>query len=142
MLNQIQLHIHENEEKQLEVEERFSKEIHSRQKNGIEAFRRYIPSLLPTLTRHNSKTSTVFCNKHGEVNIIDYLSGQVVYGEFPALEVAEHLKRSEPEANTIFFSNDHLHNAIIVLGLGLGLHIESLVYSRKYKYIIRNTHPA
>ncbi|QGX61024.1 6-hydroxymethylpterin diphosphokinase MptE-like protein [Alteromonas mediterranea] len=136
MLNQIQLHIHENEEKQLEVEEKFSKEIHSRQKNGIEAFRRYIPSLLPTLTRHNNKTSTVFCNKHGEVNIIDYLSGQVVYGEFPALEVAEHLKRSEPEANTIFFSKDHLHNAVIVLGLGLGLHIESLVYSRKYKYII------
>ena len=136
MLNQIQLHLYEDEEKQLEVEEKFSKGIHTRQRNAIEAFRRYIPSLLSTLTSHNGKTSTVFCNKHGDVNIIDYLSGQVVYGEFPSLEVAEHLQRSAPDKSVISFSEDHLHNAIIVLGLGLGHHIESLVYSKKYKYIV------
>ncbi|MDP2597875.1 motility associated factor glycosyltransferase family protein [Alteromonas stellipolaris] len=140
MLNKIQFHIHENEQEQQQIEEEVAKLIQQRHHHGVEAFKRYIPNLLTSLSSNRTRSATVFCNKLGNINIIDYRTGNVLYGLHPEQESKEHIISAISRAPIINISddNENLDSAelLVILGLGLGYFLSDLIEKRKYKYIV------
>ncbi|WOI36651.1 6-hydroxymethylpterin diphosphokinase MptE-like protein [Alteromonas sp. CI.11.F.A3] len=140
MLNKIQFHIDENEQKQQQIEMEAAKLIQRRNHEGVEAFKRYIPNLLPSLTSNRSRSATVFCNRLGNINIIDYLSGNVLYGLNPEQESKNHIKEAISRSSIIDVSGGGVclqsADLLVILGLGLGYYLSDLIEGRKYKYIV------
>lgn len=141
MLNQIQFHIHEDEKKQQDIERALAQEIRDNYRLSIGAFERFMPSLAELVKTCNSAVSTLLCNKYAEINIVNYNSGQVVYGMHPKQEVLFHLDSyiahfSPVKIPLTTSTTEEYIEAVICLGLGLGHHLEHLVESSNYKHIV------
>lgn len=92
MLKNVRLHIETDEEKQNILEEKLARHITDTHNSNVNAFQRHIPSLLPLITGISSKTLSIFCNKYGEYNIVDYGQGRTLYGLHPQQEINEQYK--------------------------------------------------
>lgn len=92
MLKNIRLHIEKDEEKQVALEEKLAKHISITQKDNINAFQRYIPSLLSYVKRAKSQNISIFCNKYSRFNIVDYGVGRVFYGFEPEQEISSQVE--------------------------------------------------
>lgn len=138
MLQQIQFHICENEDKQTEIEHALAPKISENYRESLGAFERYIPTLAKIAKDVDSQVFTLLCNKHSELNIINFKSGQAVYGMHPKKEVSEHLNQylslTQPiELPTVDYKKER---AIVCLGLGIGYHLELLVNEKNFKHIV------
>lgn len=138
MLNQIQFHIHEDEKKQQDIERALAQEIRDNYRLSIGAFERFIPSLADLIKKHDSSVSTLLCNKFGELNIINYNTGQVLYGEHPKQEIFSHYNAYKVRMTPILLSRDNEQSvsAMVVMGLGLGYHVEHLIREGHYNHIV------
>ncbi|WP_334063202.1 motility associated factor glycosyltransferase family protein [Alteromonas genovensis] len=138
MLNQIQLHIHNDEEEQLKVEEKVAVELSQRYRENVEAFRRYIPSLLPTITSDKTSNSTILCNKYGGLNLVKISNGQVVYGSAPQQDIALEVEDALQEMSPVFFEPNCTQepDVLVIFGLGIGYHIPLLLAKEKFKHIV------
>ncbi|MDO6536541.1 motility associated factor glycosyltransferase family protein [Alteromonas stellipolaris] len=139
MLNQIQFHIDEDEQKQQNIEQEVAKSIQRRHHEGVEAFRRQIPSLLKFFVNQEATSSTIMCNRFGELNIVDIQTGQVLYGISPKEEVSGHLRAYLNDRLDVSVEESGVTTAtdtLVVLGLGLGYHLEELIACQKYKNIV------
>ena len=138
MLNQIQLHIHSDEAEQQKVEVEAAVEIRRRHREGIDAFRRNIPSLLSCISNEATTNSTILCNKFGEINIVNVSSGQVLYGLHPVEEVCEHFRQAMVLAEPVYLVDDRLRepDVLVILGLGLGYYLPNVIEENKYKNIV------
>ena len=143
MLNQIQFHIDEDEQKQQKIEQEVAKSIQRRHHEGVEAFRRQIPSLLKFFAGEATTSSTIMCNKFGELNVVDIQSGQVLYGISPKEEVSGHLRaylnnNADVSVDLCVVKSGVAPptDTLVVLGLGLGYHLEELVSCQTYKNIV------
>lgn len=83
MLKNIRLHIEKDEQKQDELEAKLAATLQTVHKDNINAFQRNIPSLMPYITQTQSQNLSIFCNKFGHFNIVDYGLGRVFYGFDP-----------------------------------------------------------
>lgn len=83
MLKNIRLHIEKDEQKQEELEAKLAESLQTVHKDNINAFQRHIPSLIPYVTQIKSQNLSIFCNKFGQFNIVDYGLGRVLYGFDP-----------------------------------------------------------
>jgi len=79
MLKNIRLHIEKDEEKQQVLEAQLAQHILTCQKDNINSFTRNIPSLLPLIQKPNLQNYSLFCNKFGEINVVDYGVGRTLY---------------------------------------------------------------
>jgi hypothetical protein len=138
MLQQIQFHVHEDERQQQNIERALAQEIRENYRLSIRAFERFIPTLADLIKKHDSSVSTLLCNKFGELNIINYNTGQVLYGEHPKQEVLSHYNAYIARTNPISLSSDNEQSvpAMVVMGLGLGYHIEHLISEGRYQHIV------
>jgi hypothetical protein len=138
MLNQIQLHVHEDEEQQLEVEKQAAHTLRSRYHENVEAFRRHIPSLLSLVDTEKTSNSTILCNKHGELNVVNVTTGQVLYGLQPLKDVSYEVKNALQEMKPIYFdqANRQEPDVLVIFGLGLGYHIPMLLQQNKFRNIV------
>lgn len=138
MLQQIQFHIHQEEERQLEIERALAPAMRENYRLSIGALERYIPSLAELARGNESAKSTLLCNKYEELNIVNYSSGQVLYGMHPKNEVASHFEYYVNHGPEFSVKPDSLpgSNGLIILGLGLGYHLESAVDSTNYQHIV------
>lgn len=89
MLKNIRLHIDKDEEKQTQVEKLTAAYIESQYKANLLAFRTYIPSLVEQINAIRNDNVSIFCNKQGQFNIVDYGVGRTLYGLDPASEIHE-----------------------------------------------------
>jgi hypothetical protein len=87
MLKNIRLHIEKDEEKQQVLEAQLAQHILTCQKDNINSFSRNIPSLLPLIQKPNLQNYSLFCNKFGEINVVDYGVGRTLYGFHPREEI-------------------------------------------------------
>ncbi|QDG37693.1 motility associated factor glycosyltransferase family protein [Alteromonas mediterranea] len=87
MLKNIRLHIDKDEEKQTHVEKLTAAYIESQYKANLLAFRTYIPSLVEQINTIRNDNISIFCNKQGQFNIVDYGVGRTLYGLDPAGEI-------------------------------------------------------
>jgi hypothetical protein len=88
MLKNIRLHIEKDEEKQVALEEKLAKHISITQRENINAFQRYIPSLLSYVKKAKSQNISIFCNKFSKFNMVDYGLGRAFYGFDPEQEIS------------------------------------------------------
>lgn len=95
MLKNIRLHIEKDEQKQAILDEKLAQHILKTQHKNVNAFQRNIPSLLAYIESSNLSSHSLFCNKYGEFNIVDYGQGRVFYGFHPEQEVALQIKHLE-----------------------------------------------
>lgn len=93
MLKDIRLHLAKNDEKQAQLDDELAQQIIDTRKNNINAFQRNIPSLLPYLTDSKLTNYTLFNNKYGEVNIVDYSIGRTLYGFHPTDEIKQQVSQ-------------------------------------------------
>ena len=172
MLKNIRLHLEKDEEKQQVLEEKLARHITKVHNENINSFRRNIPSLLPYVNEPVTDNISIFCNKYGEYNIVDYGLGRTFYGLHPEREVkkqyecfaAKSTRISLTDTNTpsvtesvsdkiqdnpldftqldafaIWQADVELPSEVdclVVLGCGLGLHLEYLLQHHKIKHLI------
>jgi hypothetical protein len=166
MLKNIRLHIEKDEQKQAELDEKLAKLIIETHSSNINAFQRNIPSLLPYVQNTDLANYSIFVNKYGENNIVDYGMGRTFYGFHPEQEVLEQLSRIDQHCPEVLFkagltSYDDKPTAVltiedlasvklrnqqqpmpyeieclVVLGCGLGIHLSHLLKQHKIKNLL------
>jgi hypothetical protein len=166
MLKNIRLHIEKDEHKQGELDEKLAKQLIETHSSNINAFQRNIPSLLPYVQNTDLANYSVFINKYGENNIVDYGMGRTFYGFHPEEEVLEQLSRIEqhcPEVVLHTPASNHEEDSVtalsieqlvsvklrsqqppmpyeieclVVLGCGLGIHLSHLLKRHKIKNLL------
>jgi hypothetical protein len=166
MLKNIRLHIEKDEQRQAELDEKLAKQIIETHSSNINAFQRNIPSLLGYVQNTDLANYSVFVNKYGENNIVDYGMGRTFYGFHPEEEVLEQLSRIEQHCpEVVFQSNISQHEndskkplsietlesaklknqqapmpyeieCLVVLGCGLGIHLSHLLKQHKIKNLL------
>lgn len=166
MLKNIRLHIEKDEQRQAELDEKLAKQIIETHSSNINAFQRNIPSLLGYVQNTDLANYSVFVNKYGENNIVDYGMGRTFYGFHPEEEVLEQLSRIEQHCPEVVFQSkisqhesdskkalsiETLESAklknqqapmpyeiecLVVLGCGLGIHLSHLLKQHKIKNLL------
>lgn len=138
MLNQIQLHVHEDEDAQRDIEARVAKQIRQCYHESVEAIKRHIPSLLPIIAESKTSNFTVMCNKDGELNLVNLISGQVLYGVHPETEVVSHVAAELLAASPIWMTEERgdKPKTLVILGLGLGYHLAEIVKQEQFDQVV------
>ena len=166
MLKNIRLHIEKDEHKQGELDEKLAKKIIETHSINVNAFQRNIPSLLPYVQNTDLANYSIFINKYGENNIVDYGMGRTFYGFHPEEEVLEQLSRIEQHCPEVVFqtpASNHEEDSVtalsieqlvsvkvrnqqksmpyeieclVVLGCGLGIHLKHLLKQHKIKNLL------
>jgi len=166
MLKNIRLHIEKDEQKQSELDEKLAGHILTTHNSNLNVFQRNIPSLLPYVKNTDLANYSIFINKYGENNIVDYGMGRTFYGFHPQEEVLEQLSRIEQHCPEVIFktqlsgqkdnssaptsiqelSSVKLRNqqqpmpyeieCLVVLGCGLGIHLSHLLKRHKIKNLL------
>lgn len=163
MLKNIRLHLAKQDSDQEEIEKKMATEMEFLQRDNINTLQRFIPSLMPYVQELKSTNISVFCNKYGQTNIVDYSLGRVFYGEKPEEEVQMQITHFENHAQFIQFDNSkkseladdtlqqfrdniaHYNSleklpsnfdCLVILGCGLGQHINYMVNHYDIKHII------
>lgn len=165
MLKNIRLHIEKDETRQAELEAKLATHIARISHENMNAFQRHIPSLVSYFEETNPNIS-LFCNKFGELNIVDYGSGRTLYGLHPEQEIISHtqafcqhpayldfcaVQAAQSTQQKVGQALSSLHSyhrllarpclpqepeLVIVLGLGLGSHIRYLIEHYAIKHLI------
>jgi hypothetical protein len=166
MLKNIRLHIEKDEQQQAKLDEKLAKLIIETHSSNINAFQRNIPSLLPYVQNTDLANYSVFVNRYGENNIVDYGMGRTFYGFHPEEEVLEQLSRIEQHCPEVVFqapASNHEKDSVtalsieqlvsvklrnqqppmpyeieclVVFGCGLGIHLSHLLKQHKIKNLL------
>ncbi|MFT2091400.1 6-hydroxymethylpterin diphosphokinase MptE-like protein [Paraglaciecola sp. 2405UD69-4] len=168
MLKNIRLHIEKDEQKQALLEDKLAKHVLKTQKENINAFQRNIPSLLNYIESTDLANFSLFINKYGEHNIVDYGQGRSIYGFHPEEEILAQLKQKQKHSPEVNLNNDkqicsneleeenladiqtlqsfqlqqqlqilpQKIECLVVLGCGLGLHLEPLLEQHDIKNLV------
>ncbi len=157
MLKNIRLHIENDEDRQNDLEREFAQQIATFHKDNLEAFRRNIPSLVPTIQGLKSHNISVFVNKWGRVNIVDYGTGRTLYGFNPQQEIRQSVDEFFDHASYFSMESSEQPNSkdkssletylsfapmpddvevFVSLGLGLGEHLLYLLENKVVRHLI------
>ncbi|MEP4300963.1 MAG: hypothetical protein ABJ340_15010, partial [Paraglaciecola sp.] len=168
MLKNIRLHIEKDEQKQARLEDQLANHILETQHANLNAFQRNVPSLINYIKSTDLANYSLFINKYGEHNIVDYGQGRTLYGFHPKQEVLEQLVKKQQHSPQIWLNNNEqiatsnadeedissieslpsvkLHESLeplpkdieclVILGCGLGLHLEPLLEQHNIKNIV------
>ena len=144
MLNDIRLQLCSDEQLQSRNEAVMSSQIQQNQRESINAFKRYIPSLLPYAFSQAKSNISIFCNKAKELNIVDYNSGQTFYGNKPLTEVTAQVNKVAQQADLVNLNTGQWTqralpislDALVVFGIGAGYHIHQLIERYDIKHLI------
>ena len=133
MLKNIRLHIEKDEEKQHDLEQKLAKSVLACQSKNINSFARNIPSLLPLVQHPIMQNHSLFCNKFGEINIVDYGIGRTLYGFHPQAEITKQVASFKQHAPYIDLSSQH-HTDIVETDEQLETNFES-----SFGYVVRQS---
>jgi hypothetical protein len=105
MLKNIRLHLEKDEEKQKALEVSLAQSILATHHKNINSFTRNIPSLSPLIKHPQLQNYSLFCNKYGEINIVDYGVGRTLYGFHPKQEILQQVDDFNAHAPHFFLQN-------------------------------------
>lgn len=146
MRKAIQLFLDKDEELQSRIESQMAPVLSRNLDLSLLAFRRSMPSIHSLLNKARQQKSSVYLNAAGEFDVVDYGSGNVLYGD----NINQSVQRSVEQfisAPTHFKFRPETHNSqvdinttsdtLIIMGLGLGLHLPQLMEAElSFKHII------
>lgn len=150
----IQFHISEDPQEQEALERSFAQDIESVHRRNLSVFKRVIPSLSEILASGPMERMSLFVNKEGQANIVDYTIGRCLYGHNPQQEVECHV--SEFQQHSWYLSlgaTEQVSSAsglwlpstrplpktldvLVVMGIGLGQAIETLTTEHDIKHVV------
>lgn len=104
MLKNIRLHIEKDDQKQEALEAKLATSLQTVHKDNLNAFQRSIPSLMPYITQTQSQNLSIFCNKFGHFNVVDYGLGRVLYGFEPEKDAQEQVDAFLQHGQYVHFS--------------------------------------
>jgi len=151
MLNDIRVHIHQDERLQEAIEQRSAVHISKQFAENRNTFSRNIPNLAQELDTIDNQNISIFCNKNEEYNLVDFGIGRTFYGEHPKQEVAAQLAHKaqysvyidyqHSRAGSVYELDIELQktlneDVLVILGVGLGTHIQTLIENTTAKHII------
>ena len=151
MLKYINYQLDPDDAVQAQLEQDISTQINQRFRSNIAAFSQHIPSVVSMLEQHAIQQYSVFCTRSGELNIVDFATGRVWYGESPFDEVADEVIRFCQQAPFIdinqppqsdekgSWSTEPLPanvDVVMMFGLGLGYQLNELLQNVRVKYLI------
>lgn len=110
MLKNIRLHLEKDEEKQAALDDALAKNIVETRSNSFNAFQRNIPSLLPLIKDSRLSNLSLFINKWGETNIVDYGIGRTLYGFHPQEEINQQVAQSLKHCPSVEFHNTKMQS--------------------------------
>lgn len=142
MLENIRIHLHEDDKQQEKIERNNAQLLETVFKSNRRAFLKFAPGLRGLLDKAGWESLGVFFNKNGEPNILNQLEGTAFYDLEPKSEVT-----SQVDAffgNPISISIPHSSAAnphdeqrcLVILGLGIGYHLPQLIKESSCKYVI------
>ena len=88
MLKAIKFYLLDDEDKQTSLEVESAYAIKKNKEKSLIAFKRVMPAIFTQLIRARSTSTSVFVNKDKELDIVDFNSGKVFYGEQEVPELA------------------------------------------------------
>lgn len=163
MLKDIRIHLDANEEQQSELEKQLAESAIQNYRRNVTAFRTHIPSLATTIERGKNQNISIFINRNGDFNIVNFNNGLTLYDLDPIAEINAqyHLKRlhctycdlqgdlgdavSEVCSDSPVSLNQHYQDqpqltdkidVLVVAGLGLGFHIRTLIENHDIDHLI------
>jgi len=113
MLKNIRLHLEKDEEKQKALEVSLAQSILATHHKNINSFTRNIPSLSPLIKHPQLQNYSLFCNKYGEINIVDYGVGRTLYGFHPKQEILQQVDDFNAHAPHFFLQNHQQKRTIV-----------------------------
>ncbi|AXT37687.1 DUF115 domain-containing protein [Alteromonas sp. BL110] len=144
MLKAIKFYLLDDEEQQTSLEVESAYVIKKNKEKSLIAFKRVMPVICAQLMQSRSTSTSVFINKNKELDIVDFNSGKVLYGDQVTANIHKHVDaflRSPWVLNKDGFSQqayplDDNADVLVALGLGLGIHLLDIVRETNFKSII------
>ncbi|WP_100655840.1 6-hydroxymethylpterin diphosphokinase MptE-like protein [Alteromonas flava] len=150
----IQFHIDQDNTRQQAHEQAFAAQIETLYRRNRRAFEQSIPGIKHELESGAPERMSLFVNKSGEANIVDYTNGRTLYGEAPLAESVLHVDGFRRNAlKVVLNEQDKGHseplewlkhrqplpdkvNVLIVLGIGLGHALEHLLQQHDVSHVV------
>jgi hypothetical protein len=160
MLKDIRIHLNADEEKQSKLEAKSAERAIRNYRRNQAAFRAFVPSLVNEIKESKSRNISIFTNRNGEFNIVDYSNGHTLYDLDPESEcLTQYAEKSlhctycSLEEDVVLSSDKNDINAlytrylsqpslvndinvIVVMGIGLGFHIQTLIEQHNIKHLV------
>ncbi|MDX3775250.1 DUF115 domain-containing protein [Chromatiaceae bacterium AAb-1] len=149
MLKYINYQLHQDEQQQAQLEQVLSAQINQNFTSNVRAFSQHIPSVVPFIQQHDMQQYSIFCTRKGELNIVDYATGRVWYGDSPYTEVAREVQSFCQQAPYIEIDSGTTSagdrkteplpaqvDVVVMFGLGLGYQLSELIQNVRIKYLI------
>lgn len=135
-----------NEQTQNELEQKISPLIQQTVQLNLKAFQTFNPQILEIIQQHNVEKHSIFCTNSGQLNIVDIITGRVIYSATPEQEIQQEVEDFVRQAPVIFLDETcqggdaeplpAVIDVLMVFGFGLGYHIVPLLQSARIKYLI------
>ncbi len=163
MLNDIRLHVDADDALQSQYEQKFAREIKHRELNNIAAFKRYMPNVAAIIDQLPVGGWSIFVNKFEQSNLVHVNSGNTFYSVQVDDNIATQCKYWGIHSALLDISADaavpqlpnysnysalneyaqavhtqcktRLPDALVILGLGKGLHLQYLLEQIDTKHI-------
>ncbi len=160
MLKDIRLHLDPDEVTQQALEADHASSIQQRYETNLKAFSANIPNLAVQLNQLSAQNISVFCNRDGAANLVDFGTGRTLYGLHPFDEVQQHVRNwiahplyidltsasgevddglnLQASLDAISTRPALAQNAgtLVVLGLGAGYQLTPLLKQAQWRHII------
>ncbi|MCC5824972.1 6-hydroxymethylpterin diphosphokinase MptE-like protein [Alkalimonas sp.] len=149
MLKYINYQLHEDAERQAQVEQQAAAKINSIFTANMAAFQQFIPSVVDIVQQHSIQQYSVFSTKDAMLNIVDFATGRVVYGSDPIQEVAEEVANFVTNAPYVDLYHSDAGaadwpaeplpaqiNTLVVFGMGFGYQLNELLQQVRLRYLI------
>lgn len=100
MLKYINYQLSDDDTLQLQAEKDVASAILNTTRQNIDAIKTYIPSLIDIVNNHKSERYSLFCNRSGELNLVEFSTGRTFYSEHVRQEVQQEVQSFISAANT------------------------------------------
>lgn len=144
MLKAIKFYLLDDEEQQTSLEVESAYAIKKNKEKSLIAFKRVMPVICAQLMQSRSTSTSVFVNKDKELDIVDFNSGKVLYGDHVTENIHKHVDAflcspwvlDENGFSRQAYPLDDNADVLVLLGLGLGIHLLKLVREANFKSIV------
>lgn len=146
MLKYINYQLSDDDTLQLQAEKDVASAILNTTRQNVDAIKTYVPSLIDIVNNHKAERYSLFCNRSGELNLVEFSTGRTFYSEHVRQEVQQEVQSFISAANYIHLTTEGAKagvealpsepDVVIVFGMGLGHHLHELVKRCQPRYLI------
>ncbi len=149
MLKYINYQVAEDYQLQKDTELALSAHIQQHFITNLQAFKHYMPTVVPLIEQHQVQQYSVFATASTELNIVDFATGRVWYSERPQQDVQQEVEAFCTAAPYVMIDAAGAPaepwttaplpvkaEAVLMFGLGFGFQLTELLQNCRIKYLV------